>query len=78
MELNPRRTVGRRIDDFENASNSISNSVAESDSVDAESGFEDQEIPDHGQVSLFFGGVYPVNIFLHWWWLYAYRTSSKS
>jgi len=40
----------RRIgDEYENASNSISNSMAESDSVDAESGFEDQEIPDAGQ-----------------------------
>ncbi len=42
LELSPRRTGGRRIDDYENASNSISNSVAESDSIDAESGFEDQ------------------------------------
>jgi len=50
LELSPKRTVGRRVDDYENASNSISNSVAESDSIDAESGFEDQEIPDHGQV----------------------------
>ena len=49
LELSPRRTGGRRIDDYENASNSISNSVAESDSIDAESGFEDQEIPDSGQ-----------------------------
>jgi myotubularin-related protein 5/13 len=49
LELNPRRTGHRRIDDYENASNSISNSVAESDSIDAESGFEDQEIPDAGQ-----------------------------
>lgn len=41
---------GRRIrDEFENASNSVSNSMAESDSVDAESGFEDQEISDNGQ-----------------------------
>lgn len=49
LELNSRRVGGRRIDEYENASNSISNSVAESDSVDAESGFEDQEIPDAGQ-----------------------------
>ncbi len=42
LELSPRRTGGRRIDEYENASNSISNSVAESDSIDAESGFEDQ------------------------------------
>ena len=40
---------GRRFDEYEAASNSISNSVAESDSIDAESGFEDQEIPDRGQ-----------------------------
>jgi myotubularin-related protein 5/13 len=62
LELNPRRTVGRRIDDFENASNSISNSVAESDSVDAESGFEDQEIPDHGQVRLFSNCFFLVHV----------------
>lgn len=48
LELSPKRS-GRRIDEYENASNSISNSVAESDSIDAESGFEDQEIPDAGQ-----------------------------
>ncbi|CAB4065061.1 SBF1_2 [Lepeophtheirus salmonis] len=35
--------------EFENHSNSITNSVAESDSIDAESGFEDQEISDIGQ-----------------------------
>ena len=36
--------------DYENAaSNSVSNSMAESDSIDAESGFEEQEIPDIGQ-----------------------------
>jgi myotubularin-related protein 5/13 len=41
---------GKRFgDDYENTSNSISNSMAESDSIDAESGFEDQEIPDSGQ-----------------------------
>ncbi len=41
---------GRRGEDFEAAaSNSVSNSMAESDSIDAESGFEDQEIPDSGQ-----------------------------
>jgi myotubularin-related protein 5/13 len=40
----------RRYDDFENAaSNSISNSMAESDSIDAESGFEDQEVPNNQQ-----------------------------
>ncbi len=40
----------RAYDEYENAaSNSISNSVAESDSIDAESGFEDQEISDRGQ-----------------------------
>ena len=49
MDLNPKRPAGRKIDEFEAASNSISNSVAESDSIDAESGFEDQEIPDGGQ-----------------------------
>jgi hypothetical protein len=53
LELSPRRAGGRRIDEYENASNSISNSVAESDSIDAESGFEDQEIPDACQVSIF-------------------------
>jgi hypothetical protein len=47
LELSPRRTGGRRIDDYENASNSISNSVAESDSIDAESGFEDQVSRSH-------------------------------
>ncbi|XP_040568639.1 myotubularin-related protein 13 [Lepeophtheirus salmonis] len=36
-------------EEFENHSNSITNSVAESDSIDAESGFEDQEISDIGQ-----------------------------
>ena len=46
LDLSPRRAGGRRIDEYENASNSISNSVAESDSIDAESGFEDQELPD--------------------------------
>ena len=46
----PRSKSGRKFhDDYENASNSISNSVAESDSIDAESGFEDIEIPDRGQ-----------------------------
>ncbi len=43
------RSHHHRSDDFENASNSVSNSMAESDSVDAESGFEEQEIPDNGQ-----------------------------
>ena len=32
MELNPKRS-GRKLDEFEAASNSISNSVAESDSI---------------------------------------------
>ena len=51
LPLNPPRSKsGRKFhDDYENASNSISNSVAESDSIDAESGFEDIEIPDRGQ-----------------------------
>ena len=51
MELNPPRSKsGRRFhDDYDYVSNSISNSVAESDSIDAESGFEDIEIPDRGQ-----------------------------
>ena len=41
---------GRKFhDDYDYVSNSISNSVAESDSIDAESGFEDIEIPDRGQ-----------------------------
>ena len=48
MELHPKRS-GRRIDEFEAASNSISNSVADTDSIDAESGFEDQEVPVGGQ-----------------------------
>ena len=48
MELNPKKS-GRKIDEFEAASNSVSNSMAESDSIDAESGFEDQEIPHAGQ-----------------------------
>lgn len=44
------RKQGRRYnDDYENASNSISNSVAESDSIDRESGFEEQEIPNNAQ-----------------------------
>ena len=52
MELNASKKSGKKVhgDEYEMAaSNSISNSVAESDSIDAESGFEDQEIPDGGQ-----------------------------
>ncbi|XP_076069162.1 SET domain binding factor isoform X2 [Oratosquilla oratoria] len=39
-------THRRMYNDKDNASNSITNSVAESDSIDAESGFEDQEQSD--------------------------------
>lgn len=47
---NTKKQKSRYHDEYEGAaSNSISNSVAESDSIDAESGFEDQEIPDRGQ-----------------------------
>ncbi len=50
MESSHKKSHRGRFDEYEAISNSISNSVAESDSNnDAESGFEDQEIPDRGQ-----------------------------
>ncbi len=50
MAVGGARKGKRAGDDYEAAaSNSVSNSMAESDSVDAESGFEDQEMPDNGQ-----------------------------
>lgn len=49
LELNPKKSGRKKFDEYEATSNSISTSVAESDSIDAESGFEDQEIPDSGQ-----------------------------
>lgn len=42
------KSGGRDIYDDERASNSIANSVAESDSADAESGFEDQDPGETG------------------------------
>ena len=49
LELAGSPKRNKRYEDYENASNSISNSMAESDSIDRESGFEEQEIPSNAQ-----------------------------